>query len=241
MFFLFFRAILTVGSVIQMMQSSGYGIPQTYLNTYAHDDGHGGGFSQTESTLLLTLFNIPGILSSSFFGHLGEEKPAQSWSSLSAATVTGVSSLGSAASVFLLWGLASRRSMAALVCFSLTFRFFSSGYSATWAGVIRQMEVEASARDRGETVDVGMLYGLLNGARGLGYVSGGLVGVPLLKTGSSKTGGGGGSTAGYATEYGSLIIFTGLSLVLGGWSIVWNGATGLSKRSSCVSSHLSSS
>jgi hypothetical protein len=62
-----------------------------------------------------------------------------------------------------------------------------------------------------------MLYGLLNGARGIGYVSGGLASVPLLKAGAANAVG----SFAYGTSYGPLIIFTGLSTVFGGWGLLW--------------------
>lgn len=105
--------------------------------------------------------------------------------------------------------------MALLVLFSITFGFFAGGYSATWGGVINELEREAAQRN--EAIDTGMLYGLLNGARGIGYVSGGLAGVPLLKAGGASSLG----SFGYGTTYGPLIIFTGLSSVFGGWGLLW--------------------
>ena len=195
-------------SVAIILQSSGYGIPQTYLNQYAHEITL---LSQTSATLLLTLFNIPGIVSSSFFGYLSDNKHF----TLSTTTVTAISAVSSALSAFLFWGLTSKGSMALLVLFSITFGFFAGGYSATWGGVINELEREAAQSN--EAIDTGMLYGLLNGARGIGYVSGGLAGVPLLKAGSTISVGG----FGYGTSYGPLIIFTGLSTVFGGWGLLW--------------------
>ena len=195
-------------SVAIILQSSGYGIPQTYLNTYAHEVTL---LSQTSATLLLTLFNVPGIVASSFFGYLTDNKRFP----LSATTVTSISAVSSALSAFLFWGLTSQGSMALLVLFSMTFGFFAGGYSATWGGVINELEREATQRN--EAIDSGMLYGLLNGARGIGYVSGGLAGVPLLKAGSASSVG----RFGYGTAYGPLIIFTGLSSVFGGWGLLW--------------------
>jgi MFS family permease len=195
-------------SIAIILQSCGYGIPQTYLNTYAHDIAL---LSQASATLLLTLFNLPGILSSSFFGYLSDRKRF----SLSATTVTSISALSSALSIFLLWGLTSKGSMALLVLFSMTFGFFAGGYSATWGGVINELEREAAQWN--EAIDTGMLYGLLNGARGIGYVSGGLASVPLLKAGNGIELG----RFGYGTVYGPLIIFTGLSTVFGGWGALW--------------------
>lgn len=195
-------------SIAILLQSCGYGIPQTYLNTYAHDVAH---LSETSATLLLTLFNIPGIASSSFFGYLSDNKHFP----LQATTVTAISAIASALSAFLLWGLTSQGSMALLVLFSIAFGFFAGGYSGTWGGVINELEREA--RRRNEAVDPGMLYGLLNGARGLGYVSGGFAGVPLLKAGTITTA----ERFGYGTDYGPLIVFTGLSSVFGGWGLLW--------------------
>lgn len=191
-----------------ILQSSGYGIPQTYLNTYAHEVAL---LSQTSATLLLTIFNIPGIISSSFFGYLSDNRHFR----LSATTVTAISAISSALSAFLLWGLTSQGSMGLLVMFSITFGFFAGGYSATWGGVINELEREAA--DTNEAIDTGMVYGLLNGARGIGYVSGGLASVPLLKAGSLSSMEG----FGYGTIYGPLIIFTGLSSVFGGWGLLW--------------------
>jgi len=78
-------------------------------------------------------------------------------------------------------------------------------------------EMEREAAQKNEAIDTGMLYGLLNGARGIGYVSGGLLSVPLIRAGSA------GSTKGfgYGTTYGPLIIFTGLSLAFGGLGLMW--------------------
>lgn len=189
------------------LQSSGYGIPQTYLNTYAHEVTH---LSRTTATLLLTLFNAPGILACLLFGWLSDNKRF----TLSAPTVTFISALSSALSALLFWGLTSKGSAALLVLFSTTFGFFAGGYSSTWGSVLNALEAEAAANN--EAVDTGMLYGLLNGARGVGYVSGGLAGVPLLNAGTVGT-----SRLGYGTSYGPLILFTGLSSVFGGWSVLW--------------------
>lgn len=206
--FLRHRTIYIYSAAI-LLQSAGYGIPQTYLNTYAHDVA---GLSQASATLLLTVFNLPGIASSSFFGFLCDSRRL----ALSAATVTSIPAVGSALAAFLFWGLAWHGSMALLVLFSVTFGFFAGGYSATWGSVLNELEGEA--RDGNEAIDTGMLYGLLNGARGVGYVSGGLVGLPLLKAGGQASPLG---AFGYGTTYGPLIVFTGLSSVLGGWAVLW--------------------
>lgn len=207
--FLRHSAIYVYG-LATMLQSAGYGIPQTYLNTYAHEAAN---LSQTTATLLLTLFNVPGIFASAFFGYLTDNRSFP----VSATTATAISGISSSLSAFLLWGLTSQGSMALLVLFSITFGFFAGGYSATWGGVIDEMEREAASRN--EAIDTGIVYGMLNGARGLGYVTGGLAGVPLLKAGVVGPEG----RFGYGTNYGPLIIFTGLSSIFGGWGLLWKG------------------
>ncbi|KAK3693256.1 major facilitator superfamily domain-containing protein [Podospora appendiculata] len=168
--------------------------------------------SQTSATLLLTLFNIPGILSSLFFGYLSDNKRFP----LSSTAVTAISAAGSALAAFLFLGLTSRGNMALLVLFSVKFWFFAGGYSATWGGVVNELESEAAGRN--EAIDTGVVYGLLNGAHGVGYVGGGLVGVPLLRLGE---GGDGIKGFGYGTAYGPLIVFTRLSSVFGGLGLLW--------------------
>ncbi|KAF2753323.1 putative monocarboxylate transporter [Pseudovirgaria hyperparasitica] len=197
-----------VYSFATILQSAGYGIPQTFLPEYAREVTL---LSQTWSTLLLTLFNVPGIISSTFFGFLSNGGRGK----LSASTITAISAGCSALSAFLFWGLTSRGSLVLLLVFSMTFGFFSGGYSSTWGGIINELECEAAQRN--EAIDSGMLYGLLNGARGIGYVSGGLAGVPLLRAGSAASVG----RFGYESGYGPLIVFTGLSSVCGGWGLLW--------------------
>lgn len=197
-----------VYSIATLLQSAGYGIPQTYLSEYARNVS---ALSPTFSTLLITLINIPGICSSTFFGFLSDNKHLQ----LSAPTVTAISAVSSALAAFLFWGLAAHGGIGLLVMFAITFGFFASGYSATWGGIMNDMEKDAA--ERNEAIDSGMLYGLLNGARGIGYVSGGLLSVPLIKMGSNNPVG----RFGYGTTYGPLIMFTGLSLIFGGSGLVF--------------------
>ncbi|KAI1321925.1 major facilitator superfamily domain-containing protein [Xylariaceae sp. FL0255] len=201
-------------AIASLLQSAGYGIPQTYLPTYALEVTH---LSQTSATILLTVFNIPGIAASSLIGYLAGRR----W--LSASTLTAVVATCTSLSAFLLWGLTSTGSLALLLLFSATFGFFGGGYSATWGGIVNELENEAAHRN--EPVDPGMIYGMLNGARGIGYVSGGLASVPLLKIGGLPSA----SNFGYASAYGPLILFTGLSTVFGGWSLAWKWMARISR------------
>ncbi|CEL01355.1 hypothetical protein ASPCAL00939 [Aspergillus calidoustus] len=195
-------------SLAIIFQSSGYGIPQTYLSTYAKDILL---LSQTSGTLMLALFNVPGIIASLFFGWLSDTHHIN----LSSQTISSIPPLICALATFLLWGLTTQGNISLLILFSITFGFFSGGYSATWGGMLKQMERESA--ERNEAVDPGMLYGVLNGVRGVGYASGGFAGVELLRLGAVSAA----RRYGFGTEYGGLIVFTGVSSLLGGWVVLW--------------------
>ncbi|KAI7538319.1 putative monocarboxylate transporter [Hortaea werneckii] len=187
--------------------SSGYGLPQTYLSAYADSVLH---VSSILGSLMIALFNAPGILSSVGFGILSDKF------AISAKTNTLISALGSALCVTLLWGLKSHQIPACLIAFSIGYGFFAGGYSATWAGWIKEMEREAAQSN--EAINTGMVYGLLNGSRGVGYVVGGVAGTELLRASPLKIS----SKWAYGTQYGPVILFTGISAIFGGWATLWH-------------------
>lgn len=191
--------------------SSGYGLPQTYLPAYASQLLR---LPAAESTAMIAMFNAPGILSSTGFGLLSDK------AHLSGTTNTLISALGSALCVFLLWAIKSNTLPGLLISFAVGYGFFASGYSSTWGGWIKDLEKEAA--EHNEAISSGMIYGFMNGARGVGYVVGGLSGVELLKLGPVM------ADRGWAlgTEYGAMIVFTGISSALGGWGSVWKGCKG---------------
>jgi MFS family permease len=191
--------------------SSGYGLPQTYLPAYASQLLR---LSASESTAMIAMFNAPGIISSTGFGLLSDKLH------VSGPTNTLISALGSALCVFLLWAIKSNTLPGLLIAFAVGYGFFASGYSSTWGGWIKDLEREAA--EHNEAISSGMIYGFMNGARGIGYVAGGLSGVELLKLGPVI------GDRGWAlgTDYGALILFTGVSSVLGGWGSVWKGCRG---------------
>ena len=198
--------------IANIVFSSGYGLPQTYLTSYARQVLH---LSPVESSLMLALFNLPGIFSSIAFGMLGDGIRLFGVYSLTPFTITSLSALGSALSVFLLWGLAAQSGVVGLALFSAVYGFFAGAYSATWGGVLKEVEREAVSHN--EAIDTGVVYGLLNGGRGLGFVVGGIAGIELLKSGAVQHS----NNWGYGTDYGSIIVYTGVSAVIGGWSILW--------------------
>ena len=187
-----------------VVQGSGYGIPQTYLGSYAEEVAF---LSVGSGTLLLALFNAASIFATVLFGWLGDLKGGRRSSDL----IATLPLLSSAVATFLFWALDTQGSIWQLVIFALTFGFFAGGYSGTWGGMLKQMETECL--DHREAFDPGVLYGLLNGMRGVGYTGGGLVGLRLLEAGRLQVS----QRFALGSSYGPLILFTALSSCLGGF------------------------
>ncbi|KAJ5245714.1 hypothetical protein N7489_005810 [Penicillium chrysogenum] len=133
-----------------------------------------------------------------------------------------LSSVGSALSVLLFWGMASSGSdssqtaIALLTIFSITYGFFAGGFSSTWSGVITQIK-----RDSSPSLDTGLVFGLLAGGRGIGNVISGPLSTVLLQSGSLRGSSGLSGNTGYETQYGTLILFTGITAFFGAWSWIW--------------------
>lgn len=206
--FLRYPAMYFYGIAI-FFQGAGYGLPQTYLGTYAQDFGL---FSETIATVVLALQNAVGIFASAFFGWLSDNKHIV----LSAQVVSAIPCVMSGLAVFLFWGNSTQGGIFLLVLFSITFGFFSSGYSATRGGILKQMEGDSA--ERGESIDAGLVYGLINGVRGVGYIVGGATSVWLIKAGTISDC----QHSGYGSTYGPLILFTGLTSLAGGWVVLWS-------------------
>lgn len=185
--------IFQFGNVVQ---SLGYLLPSTYLSSYAHALG----LPSLTGAVLLAVFAIASIPGALVIGYLGDR--------LKPTTVICISSLGSTLAVFLFWGLSN--SLALLMLFSITYGFFAGGFSSTYSGVLHEM------RKQDRNVDTGLVMGLLLGGRGVGFVVGGPVSDGLLKGAWSGVG-----NWGYNTEYGPIIVATGVTAVFGGWGWIW--------------------
>ncbi|EXF75675.1 hypothetical protein CFIO01_04608 [Colletotrichum fioriniae PJ7] len=184
--------MLQIGNILQ---SLGYFLPYTYLSTYAVQQLH---VSTTVATTLLVLINVTSIPGGIVMGSLGDH--------LRVTTVILISTIGSALAVFLFWGFSSQTAL--LAVFSITYGFFAGGFSSTWSGVLSELKAESPA------VDTGFIFGLLAGGRGIGNVISGPLSVALL------TGDGwikDGKSWGYSGQYGGIILFTGVTAMLGGW------------------------
>ncbi|KAJ5510100.1 Major facilitator superfamily domain general substrate transporter [Penicillium expansum] len=164
--------MLQTGNIIQ---SFGYFLPTTFLPSYSTRTV---GLSQNTGTMLVSLFNATSIVGGIALRALCDR--------FSVTNIMLLSSVGSALSVFLFWGMASSSSaessqtaIALLTVFSITYGFFAGGFSSTWSGVITQIK-----RDSSPSLDTGLVFGLLAGGRGIGNVISGPLSTVLLQSGS---------------------------------------------------------
>ncbi|KAJ5422311.1 Major facilitator superfamily domain general substrate transporter [Penicillium cf. griseofulvum] len=200
--------MLQIGNIIQ---SFGYFLPTTFLPSFSTTTV---GLSQNTGTMLVSLFNATSIIGGIALGVLCDR--------FSVTNIMLLSSVGSALSVLLFWGMvsssdseSSQTAIALLIIFSITYGFFAGGFSSTWSGVITQIKRDSSS----PSLDTGLIFGLLAGGRGIGNVISGPLSTVLLQSGSLGDSSGG--NTGYETQYGTLILFTGITAIFGAWSWMW--------------------
>ncbi|KAJ6088787.1 Major facilitator superfamily domain general substrate transporter [Penicillium sp. IBT 16267x] len=185
-----------------IMQSFGYFLPSTYLPTYSTGTV---GLPEFMGTLLVSLFNATSIFGGIALGILCDR--------CNVTNVLLLSSVGSALSVLLFWGMASSADpassdagVALLTVFAISYGFFAGGFSSTWSGIITQIKDESSP-----SLETGLVFGLLADGRGIGNVISGPLSTVLIRQGPLGHDG----ATGYETQYGTLILFTGITAFLG--------------------------
>jgi MFS family permease len=119
-------------------------------------------------------------------------------------TVLLISSIGAVVSVLVFWGLAT--SVPLLLVFSAAYGFFAGSYSSCWTGVIKEVKKDHSA------ANTGIIFSFLAAGRGIGSIACGPLSEALLKNRAWE----GEAALGYGTGYGGLIVYTGVTALLGG-------------------------
>ncbi|RDW82711.1 MFS general substrate transporter-9 [Coleophoma cylindrospora] len=179
-----------------IVQAFGYLLPQTYIPSYAHALG----IPDVTGAFLLAAFQLAAAPGALVFGTLVDR--------LSPTSGILISSAGSTIAVLLFWGCSAQ--LALLLVFVILYGFFAGGFSSTWGGILHEM------KSQDERMDTGLAMGLLLGGRGLGYVLSGPASVALLTDAWSTSG-----KWGYSTQYGPMILCTGITAVFGGSGWIW--------------------
>ena len=191
-------------------ESLGFFLPAIYLPSYARGVL---GASAFPAALTILLLNVAAVFGCVVMGHLTDR--------LHVATCLLISTAGTAAGVFLLWGLAT--SLPVLYVFCAIYGLFAGSYTSAYPGIMRQVLASeagrADSRDgAGQSVlDPAMLFAFLAAGRGVGNVVSGPLSEVLVRGMPWQ----GQAAAGYGSGYGPLITFTGTSALVGGASYLW--------------------
>ncbi|OAL46661.1 MFS general substrate transporter [Pyrenochaeta sp. DS3sAY3a] len=181
---------LQAGNVLEGL---GYFLPAIYLPTYAKTIGA----SNALSALTIILVNVASV-----FGCVAMGGIIDRWH---VTTCIMISTIGSTISVFLIWGFSN--TLVPLFFFCVLYGFFAGSFSSTYPGIMKVVQKRA---DRSDST---MIFAMLAAGRGIGNVLCGPISEALVRTGTV------GDLGLYNTEYGPLVLFTGVSAALGGISL----------------------
>jgi predicted MFS family arabinose efflux permease len=180
---------LEVGNVLEGL---GYFVPSIYLPTYARSIG----LSSAATAATVAVLNGAAVFGCIFIGILVDH--------FHVTTVIAICTIGAVVSVLVFWGLAT--SISLLLVFSAAYGFFAGSYSSCWTGMIKEVKREHNA------ANTGVIFSFLAAGRGIGSIACGPLSEALLKGRLWK----GEAALGYGTGYGSLIVYTGVTALLGG-------------------------
>jgi MFS family permease len=175
-----------------VLEGFGYFVPSIYLPTYARTLGA----SSPVSALTLILINVAAVFGCVVMGGIVDR-----WH---ITTCILISTIGSTLSIFLLWGFSTNLPL--LLVFCAVYGLFAGSYSTTYPGVMK------SLKNNDQGTDSMMVFAVLAAGRGIGNVACGPMSEALVRAGEV------GGSGLYASEYGPLVLFTGISAALGGVS-----------------------
>lgn len=185
--------IFQMGNIVEAL---GYFLPTIYLPTIARTLGA----NSVLASLTVILCNLASVFGCIAMGHLVDRYHAT--------TCILVSTIGSTIAVFLLWGFSV--SLAPLYAFCVVYGLFAGSFTSTWPAIMNEVVKKS------QLADPSIVFGFLATGRGIGNVVSGPLSDALIK----GSWGSNSSAFAYGTTYGTLIIFTGITALFGGMSIV---------------------
>ena len=175
-----------------IIEGFGFFLPSTYLPSHARSIGA----SSEIGALTVTFFNLATVAGCIVMGILIDRYDFTKCILLS--------TVGSTLGIFLLWGFSL--SLPPLFIFSIVYGLFAGSYSTTWTGVQRDTACEV------DTAEPSMILAWMAFGRGIGNVTSGPLSGTLLSHNPLK----GRASHAYGSDYGTLIVFTGLTALFGG-------------------------
>ncbi|KAI0514528.1 major facilitator superfamily domain-containing protein [Xylaria bambusicola] len=187
-----------------IVESMGYFLPGIYLPTFSRIVLGVPSLSAATTILLVNVASVFGCV-------------AMGWCIDRFHVTTGIllSTIGATISVLAIWGLSS--SLGLLYFFCIAYGLFAGSFSSAWPGIMKDIAQKAQHSDKGQ-VDPNMVFGFLCAGRGVGNVVAGSLSETLIR---SSLWAGETATNGYSSSYSSVILFTGVTALLGGASFIW--------------------
>ncbi|GFP58437.1 MFS-type transporter pynF [Trichoderma asperellum] len=206
-------AIYQLGNVIEGM---GFFLPGIFLPTYAQDILGAGSFASAATLLVLNIGSVVGPVT---MGMLVDR--------LHVTTCILISTVGAVFGVLLLWGLGSN--IGILYVFSLAYGIFAGSFTTSWPGIMKHVVKVATERDKvasagdADGINVSrydplMVISFLSIGRGVGNIVSGPLSEALIRGMPWQ----GQAAGGYGSGYGVLIVFTGVTALVGCVSFVAN-------------------
>ena len=180
--------------ICNTVEALGFFLPSLYLPTYAGMIGA----STSLQALTVILFNLASVVGCVLMGAIIDK--------LDVTVCILISTVGSTIGVFLIWGFSM--TLAPLFIFSIVYGLFAGSYTSTWPGIMRDVVRKKPSAESS------MVFACLAAGRGVGNLVSGPLSEALVK-GLPWEGEPG---YGYGSGYGSLIVFTGVTGVVGGGS-----------------------
>ncbi|KAI3342175.1 major facilitator superfamily domain-containing protein [Ustulina deusta] len=187
-----------------IIEAMGYFLPGIYLPTYARSTLGAPSLSAATTILLVNVASVFGCVAMGWF-----------IDRLHVTTCILLSTIGATVSVLVIWGLSS--SLGLLYFFCVAYGLFAGSFTSAWPGIMREVTREAQGSSKGQ-VDPNMVFGFLCAGRGVGNVVAGSLSETLIR---SSWWVGETATNGYSSSYSSVIVFTGVTALLGGASFIW--------------------
>lgn len=187
-----------------VVEATGFFLPGIYLPTYARSALGAASYGSATTILLVNVASVFGCVVMGWF-----------IDRFHVTTCIMLSTIGATLGVLLLWGLSS--SLPLLYFFCVVYGFFAGSYSSAWPGIMKDI-VSKGERIGGGYIDPTMVFGWLAAGRGIGNVVSGPLSESLVQGMPWR-----GDTAayGYGSGYRSLIVFTGVTALVGGASFIW--------------------
>jgi MFS family permease len=199
-----FTRTFAMHQVANVIEAFGFFLPGIYLPSYARSTL---GASGPLSALTILLLNVASVFGCVAMGSLIDR--------FDVTTCILISTAGATVGTFLLWGLAS--SLPVLYVFCVVYGLFAGSFTSAWPGIMKEVAKKGEDGEGSRAVDTSMVFAFLAAGRGVGNVASGPLSEVLVRGLPWQ----GTAAGGYGSGFGTLIVFTGVTALLGGGSFLW--------------------